>query len=55
MASLLATFDIEKAMNENGNVIEPTPEYLSGLVMCAISSLLSACFISPRNQNAKTL
>ena len=35
VASLLATFDIEKAMDENGNVIEPTHEYLSALVTCA--------------------
>ena len=36
VASLLATFDIEKAMDENGNVMEPTHEYLSALVTYAI-------------------
>ena len=55
VASLLATFDIEKAMDENGNVIEPTHEYTSGLVTCAVFYLLCACFISPQNQDAETL
>jgi hypothetical protein len=55
VASLLATFDIEKAMDENGNAIEPTHEYISGLVTCAVFSLLCACFISPQNQDAETL
>lgn len=36
VASLLATFDIEKAVDENGNVIELTHEYISALVTCAI-------------------
>ena len=40
VASLLATFDIEKATDENGNVIEPNHEYTSGLVTCAIFFLL---------------
>src|ERR1700704_5269907 len=40
VASLLATFDIEKATDENGNVIEPNHEYTSGLVTCAICFLL---------------
>jgi hypothetical protein len=55
VASLLATFDIEKALDKDGNVIEPSPEYLSGILMCAIFSLLCAFFTSPRYQNAKTL
>jgi len=42
VASLLATFDIEKSMDENGNVIEPTHEYISALVTCAIFVLLFA-------------
>ena len=53
VASLLATIDIEKAMDENGN--EPTHEYTSGLVTCAIFHFLCACFISPQNQDAETL
>ena len=32
VASLLATLDIEKAVDENGNVIEPTHEYIPALV-----------------------
>jgi len=57
VASLLATFDIEKAMDENGNVIEPTHEYISALVTCAIFVFLCAYFTScvPLNQNTKTL
>jgi hypothetical protein len=36
LASLLATFDIKKATDENGNVIEPTYEYISALVTCVL-------------------
>jgi hypothetical protein len=32
VVSILATFDINKAVDERGNVIEPSYEYLSGLV-----------------------
>lgn len=32
VASLVATFDITKDVDENGNVIEPSHEYLSALV-----------------------
>ena len=33
VASLIAAFDIRKAVDENGEVIVPTQEYTSGLVM----------------------
>ena len=49
VASLLATFDIEKAMDENGNVIEPTHEYISAIVPCATFFLRCAYFTSPRS------
>jgi len=42
VASLISVFDIKKATDENGNVIEPTHEYISGLVMCV--SIFPACF-----------
>jgi hypothetical protein len=32
IASMLATLDISKAIDEQGNVIEPTYEYFEGLV-----------------------
>jgi len=32
VASMLAVFDIGKAVDENGNIIEPSHEYNSGLV-----------------------
>jgi len=32
VANLIAAFDIEKAKDENGNIIEPTYEYVSALV-----------------------
>lgn len=35
VACMLATFDIEKAVDDEGNVIEPTYEYVSGLIMYA--------------------
>jgi len=46
VASLLAAFDIEKAVDENGNVVDPTHEYISALVTCAMFSLLYAYFTS---------
>lgn len=33
IASLIAAFDIEKAVDENGEVIEPSQEYSSALVV----------------------
>lgn len=33
IASILATFDITKAIDENGHVIEPSHEYMSALVV----------------------
>lgn len=32
IASLLTVFDIKKAVDEDGNIIEPSHEYLSALV-----------------------
>jgi hypothetical protein len=34
IARILATFDITKAVGEDGQVIEPTYEYFAGLVVC---------------------
>ncbi|KAJ7454131.1 cytochrome P450 [Mycena latifolia] len=53
VASILATFDINKAVDDMGNTIEPTGEYI-------ISSLLSVplpfkCSITPRSEAAVTL
>jgi hypothetical protein len=36
VVSILATFDISKAVDENGNVIEPSYDYLSGLIRSAM-------------------
>jgi hypothetical protein len=36
IASLLATFDITKAVGEDGKVIEPNHDYFSALVMYAL-------------------
>lgn len=33
-ASILAAFDITKAVDDNGNVIEPSGEYSSGFITC---------------------
>lgn len=41
LASLLYCFDIKKAVDENGNVIEPTHEYISALVVYVLSTLIS--------------
>ncbi|KAJ7624709.1 cytochrome P450 [Roridomyces roridus] len=46
-ASILAAFTVEKARDENGNVIEPTYEYNSGIIN---SPLPFKCSIKPRSQ-----
>ena len=33
IASLIYVFDFEKAVDEDGNIIEPTHEYISALVV----------------------
>lgn len=44
LASIIYCFDIKKAVDEDGNVIELDHEYLSALVMCVITSThLSSC------------
>ncbi|KAJ6580703.1 hypothetical protein B0H19DRAFT_929348, partial [Mycena capillaripes] len=49
---ILATFDITKAVREDGQVIEPSYEYFSALV----SMLLPfKCSIKPRSQRAVEL
>lgn len=34
IASMIAAFDITKPVDENGQVIEPSQEYISELVWC---------------------
>ncbi|KAJ7894417.1 cytochrome P450 [Mycena olivaceomarginata] len=46
IASMLATLDISKAIDEQGNVIEPTYEYFEGLVS---APLPFKCSITPRS------
>ncbi|KAF8905213.1 cytochrome P450 [Gymnopilus junonius] len=52
VASMLAVFDIKKAVDEAGNVIEPSHEYLSGLV-CLPKPY--KCSITPRSKEAEEL
>ncbi|KAJ7833295.1 cytochrome P450 [Mycena leptocephala] len=52
VVSILATFDITKAVDENGNVIEPSYDYLSGLIS---TPLPFKCTITPRSQEAVAL
>ncbi|KAJ7021454.1 cytochrome P450 [Mycena alexandri] len=49
MASILATFDIDKAVDGNGNVVEPSYEYSSALVF---APLPFECSITPRSSQA---
>jgi hypothetical protein len=70
VVSILATFDIMKAIGEDGHVIEPTYEYFSALVSCVkllrfvnvlIFALTSSmplpfeCSIKPRSQRSVDL
>lgn len=34
IASILSVFRIEKAIDDHGNVIEPSKEYISALILC---------------------
>ncbi|KAJ7891635.1 cytochrome P450 [Mycena olivaceomarginata] len=52
VVSILATFDINKAVDERGNVIEPSYEYLSGLVSAPVPF---KCSITPRSQETIAL
>ncbi|KAF7368570.1 Cytochrome P450 [Mycena venus] len=52
VASILATFDISKAVGEDGRVIEPSYEYLSGLIS---TPLPFKCSFTPRSQEAVAL
>ncbi|KAJ7460270.1 cytochrome P450 [Mycena latifolia] len=52
VVSILATFDINKAVDDMGNVIEPTGEYLSALIS---APLPFKCSITPRSEAAVAL
>ncbi|KAJ7065510.1 cytochrome P450 [Mycena amicta] len=49
VASILATLKIEKCIDEHGNTIEPTYDYLSGLIT---APLPLKCSITPRSSQA---
>jgi hypothetical protein len=46
IASLIAAFDITKAVDENGDVIEPSQEYSSALVVYVFWLEISDCKIA---------
>ncbi|THH17674.1 hypothetical protein EW146_g3176 [Bondarzewia mesenterica] len=52
IASVLAVFDISKAVDENGKEIEPVDEYTSGIVVYPIPF---KCKITPRSNAAEDL
>ncbi|KAF4616649.1 hypothetical protein D9613_008323 [Agrocybe pediades] len=52
IASLLAVYDIKKAVDEHGRVIEPTHEYVTGLVYAPKPY---RCSITPRSKEAEAL
>ncbi|KAJ7202579.1 cytochrome P450 [Mycena pura] len=52
IASILATMDITKAVDNDGTVIEPTHEYESALVMLPLPF---KCSFKPRSEEAKRL
>ncbi|RDB18406.1 hypothetical protein Hypma_000372 [Hypsizygus marmoreus] len=52
VASIVAAFDITKAVDENGEVIEPSHEYLSALVSMPLPF---RCSIKPRTAKAEAL
>ncbi|KAJ6504457.1 cytochrome P450 [Mycena vulgaris] len=52
VASILATFNITKAVGDDGQVIEPTHEYFPGLILMPLPF---KCSIKPRSQAAAEL
>ncbi|KAJ7460266.1 cytochrome P450 [Mycena latifolia] len=52
VVSILATFDIQKAIDDMGNVVEPTGECVSGLVSVPLPF---KCSITPRSEAAVAL
>ncbi|KAF4616642.1 hypothetical protein D9613_008328 [Agrocybe pediades] len=52
VASLLAVYDIKKAVDSNGRVIEPSHEYVSALI-CTPKPF--KCSITPRSKDAEAL
>ncbi|KAF8157199.1 cytochrome P450 [Crassisporium funariophilum] len=52
IATMLTVYDIKKAVDENGNVIEPTHEYISALVVVPKPY---KCSIKPRSKEAEAL
>lgn len=52
IASIVATFDISKAVDENGDVIEPSLGYSPGMIN---APLPFKCSIKPRSQQAAAL
>ncbi|KAJ7824100.1 cytochrome P450 [Mycena olivaceomarginata] len=53
VASIIATFNIAKAVDEQGKVIEPSYEYLSGLIRSHPTSV--QMLLTPRSQEAVAL
>jgi len=49
VASMLATFNIEKAVDEEGKIVEPSYEYFPGVIS---SPLPFRCSIAPRSRQA---
>ncbi|KAJ7654696.1 cytochrome P450 [Mycena polygramma] len=52
IVSILATFDIAKAVDEDGRIIEPTHEYFTALVSMPLPF---KCSVKPRSQRAVEL
>ncbi|KAJ7454160.1 cytochrome P450, partial [Mycena latifolia] len=52
VVSMLAAFDINKAVDDMGNAIEPTGEYISALISVPLPF---KCLITPRSEAAVTL
>ncbi|KAF8960408.1 cytochrome P450 [Flammula alnicola] len=52
IASMISVFDIKKAVDENGNVIEPSHEYTSALL---VAPKPFKCAITPRSEVAEKL
>ncbi|KAJ3545421.1 hypothetical protein NMY22_g2456 [Coprinellus aureogranulatus] len=54
-ASILAIFELSKAKDEHGNVIEPSVDLEANSLICGINPLPFKCCIRPRSKRAEQL
>lgn len=55
VVSILATYNISKALDDNGNIIEPKAEFTDGLVRCVNTFIARENFLTHRPKPPQAL